>query len=252
MLSSDEITPHAGEQVFIDQLSEGLRPLYRDDLPGHNFGHAHDEVLPEVIRLDGLEPTANGRGRFALIAAALCHDAGASLPADPERAEPKELRTIRLVRPILAECGFDMTDIRETNGMVWVTRAGTLCKSLGQIKIRRGDIANVGSRQRTGMLKRTVDFFREATMLAGEEGRDAPVWSEFIQAQQDVLWRLLVQDLSLGDERVIDGRGPFNRAAEGNVEWLSQDVVRDPKRFHATYDRYLSPLVGEEALASIV
>ncbi len=252
MLSTEEITPHADEQEFINELNEGLRPLYRDDLPGHNYEHAHDAVLPEVIRLDGLEPMPDRRGRFALIAAALGHDAGTHLPPDPERHETKEERAMRLVRPVLVQCGLKINDIRETNGMVWATQAGTVCKSLGQVKMRRGDIANVGSRQRVRMLKRTVDFFHDANILAAEEDREPPAWPVFLSAQQQVLWKLLVQDLSLGNERVTNGRGPFNRAAERNVGWLSKNVVRDPMRFHARYDRYLRPLVGEEPLALIV
>lgn len=251
MLSPEEITPYTGEQVLVDELDEGLRPLYRGDLPGHNYEHAHDEVLPEAIRLDGLEPLAASHGRLALIAAALCHDAGAHLPADPERHETKEERSMRLVRPVLIECGFNTNDIREVNGMIWATQAGTACKSLGQVKMRRADISNVGSRQRMRMLKRTVDFFHETTILAAEEDRESPAWSAFLASQQQVLWKLLIQDLSLGNERRIKDRGPFNRMAERNVGWLSKNTVRNPIKFHTMYDRYLRPLVSEEALAFI-
>lgn len=251
MLSTEEITPIPGEQMIIEQLGEGLRPFYRDDLPGHNFGHAHDEVLPEVIRLDGLQPAKPSHGRFNLIAAALGHDAATHLPVDPERLETKEERTTRLIRPVLVECGYGQADRAEVNDLVLVTAIGAICETPGQIKMRRADISNVGRRRRP-FLATTVNYFHEATILAEEEDREPPEWRTFTAAQQQVLFGLLSQDLSLGDERVSKGMGPFNRAAMKNARWLSKSTVRDPMRFHAKYDQHLRTLVSKEALAAIV
>lgn len=250
MLSVEEITPIPGEQRLIQELGEGLHPLYRDDLSHHNFGHAHDEVLPEVIRLDGLQPVSKARGRLEMIAAALGHDAGTHLPIDPERRETKEERAIRLIRPVIVECGFRGGDITEIDGMVLATGPGVICETPGQIKLRRADIGNVG-RKRLEFLATAVNIFHEETVLAEEQHREIPVWGNFTAAQQQVLLRLLAQDLSLGNERVSKGMGPFNRAALRNAQWLSKGTVRDANRFHAKYDQYMRPLVGEAALAAI-
>lgn len=250
MLSVEEITSIPGEQVLIEQLDEGLRPFYRDDLPHHNYEHARDDVLPEVLRLDALQPVDPVHGRFNLIGATLGHDAGSHLPADPERPESKEERAIRLIRPVLKGCGFSARDISEMDGMVLATGTGVVCATPDQKKLRRGDIANVGG-PRTLFLATSVNLFYEATILAGERGEEPPVWPEFIAAQQAILMSLLSQDLSLGDERVSNGMGPFNRAAMKNVSWLSKGVVLDPARFHSKYDQYMRPQVDEAALAAI-
>jgi hypothetical protein len=250
MLSVEEITSHPGEQVLIERLDEGLRPLYRDDLPHHNYEHARDNVLPEVLRLDALQPVDPVHGRFNLIGATLGHDAGSHLPADPERPETKEERAARLIRPVLVESGFSARDISEMDGMVLATGIEAVCATPNQKKIRRGDIANVGG-LRTPFLATTVNLFYEAAILAGEQGGEPPVWPAFIAAQQKILMSLLSQDLSLGDERISKGVGPFNRAAMKNVSWLSKGVVLDPAKFHSKYDQYMRPLVDEAALASI-
>ncbi len=250
MLSVEEITSHPGEQLLIERLDEGLGPFYRDDLPHHNYRHVRDDVLPEVLRLDALQPVDPVRGRFNLIGATLGHDAGSHLPADPERPETKEERAARLIRPVLAGCGFSEGDISEMDGMILATGIGAVCATPDQKKLRRADIANVGG-QRTSFLATTVNLFYEATILAGERGDEPPVWPAFIAAQQEILMRLLSQDLSLGDERISKGMGPFNRAAMKNVSWLSRGVVRDPARFHGKYDQYMRRLTGEAALAAI-
>jgi hypothetical protein len=250
MLSVEEITSIPGEQVLIEQLDEGLRPFYRDDLPHHNYEHARDDVLPEVFRLDALQPVDPVRGRFNLIGATLGHDAGSHLSADPERPETKEERASRLIRPVLKECGFSTGDIAEMDGLILATGIATVCATPDQKKLRRGDIANVGG-GRTPFLATTVKLFHEAAILAGERGGEPPVWRTFVAAQQEILLGLLSQDLSLGDERVTKGLGPFNRAALRNVGWLSKSVVRDPAKFHSKYDQYMRPLVDEAALAAI-
>lgn len=250
MLLAEEVTSHPGEQKIIEDLDEGLRPFYRDDLPHHNYEHAHDEVLPEVLRLDELQPTDTRHGRFNLIAAALGHDAAVHLPVDPERQETREERATRLIRPVLIEAGYLASDIAEINGMVLATGLGTICETPGQIKLRRADISNVGGK-RLPFLATTVNIFHEKAMLANEQDGEAPAWRTYVPAQQRILTELLAQDLSLGNERISRGMGPFNRAALKNVSWMSKKVVRDPASFHHKYDQYLKPLVSGVALAAI-
>jgi len=250
MLSVEEITDVPGEQVLIERLDEGLRPLYRNGLPHHNYPHARDDVLPEVFRLDGLAPTSPVHGRFNLIAATLGHDAGSHLPPDPERPETKEERASRLIRPVLLDCNFSEGDLVEIDGLIGATGPGAACVTPDQVKLRRGDIANVGG-PRLPFLATSVRLYQEAVILAAERGEPAPEWRSFLREQEAVLRSLLSQDLSLGDERVSKGVGPFNRAALRNVSWLSRGVMLNPVRFHSKYDHYLRPLVGDAALAVI-
>lgn len=250
MLAVEEITPVPGEQTIIRELSEGLRPFYRDDLPHHNFAHVHDDVLTEVLRLNGLQPAGSEDEIFNLIAAALAHDAGGHLPLDPENPETIEERTTRLVRPVLVECGFTAPNIRETNGIILSTTPGMICETPSQKKLRRGDLANVKGK-RLPFLATTVDIFHEKKILADEEGRESPLWTPYVRIQDKVLRSLLGQDLSLGSERLSNGIGPFNRATMKNVSWLSKAVVLNPDRFLSKYRAYLRPLVGDTALAAI-
>lgn len=250
MLSVEEITPIPGEQLLINELGVRLRPFYRDDLPYHNYPHVHDDVLSDVLRLDDLEPVRPSHGRFNLIAAALGHDAGSYLPLNTESSETREERATRLIKPVLVECGFTLRDINEIDDMVQSTQVGTLCETPDQIKLRRADIVNVGGK-RLPFLATSVKLHYEARILADEQDVEPPDWRTFIIEQEGILRSLLSQDLSLGDERISKGTGPFNRAAMKNVNWLSKKVIREPLMFHSKYDYYLRPLVGEAALAAI-
>lgn len=250
MLSVEELTHVPGEQKIIEELDEGLSQFYRPDLPHHNYPHAHDDVLREVLRLDGLQPASLSHGRFDLIAAALGQDAGSHLPLDSERNESREERTTRLIRPVLVEVGFRPADIEEIDGMVLSTQVGKLCVTPNQIKLRRGDIANVRGR-RLPFIATTVNLFSEKKILAKESGDEPPAWTPYIDVQQRILMSLLSQNLLLGDERLIRGVAPFNRDAMRNVSWLSKKMIRDPSLFHSKYDQYLRPLVSANALAAI-
>lgn len=252
MLAVEAITPIPVEQELIKELSEGLRPFYREDLPYHNFSHVHDDVLAEVLRLDSEHPeTSTERGRIRLIGASLVHDAYDHLPLDPLEYTSKEERAAHVTRPVLIECGFEPADIRETDELTLSTRPGEICRTPNQVKLRRGDISNVGS-GRLPFLGTSVNLFYEATLLADEYDHERTNWRTFIASQEAVLRSLLSQDLSLGSERQRSGIGPFNRRAMKNVNWLSKNRVRDPVRFYARYNHHLRPLVGEAAIESII
>jgi len=247
MLSVGEITPVPGEQVLIETLDQGLSQFYREGLPHHTYTHARDDILPEVVRLDGLQPNSSQQGRFNLIAATLGHDAGWHLPSDPEAAESKEERSVRLIRPVLEECGFKLLDLNEIDDLVRATAAGTLCMTPNQKKLRRGDIANVAGK-RLPFLATTVNLFYEAKILADEYGNESPEWQTYVAAQDIILRSFLSQDLSLGSEPTIRGVGRFNREALRNVNRLSSGTVRNPFRFVGRYHNILKPFVAEGAL----
>lgn len=250
MLATEELTDVPEEQTLIGELNEGLSGFYREDLPHHNYRHAHDEVLPEVLRLDELQPTTR-YGRLKLIAAALIHDAGSYLPLDPADGMPKEQRSVELTKPLLRECGFRLRHINEIDDMVQSTGIGTSCWTPDEIKLRRADIANVAGK-RMPFLATTVNIFYEEVLLADEYNYQLRPWSTYIIKQAGVLKELLSQDLSLGDERVSLGMGPFNRAAMKNVSLLlSKTTIRNPSGFVSKYGHLLRPFVAEKAIRSI-
>lgn len=245
-----EITPVAEEQELIEALSDEFRPFHRPDLPYHNFSHSRDDVLPEILRLDTeCHPEGNPGERRLLIASALGHETLWHLELDPEEGlSSREDRSAAVVAQRLPKFGFTAPEVALVRGLIAVTEPGTHVKTEAEIKMRRADLKNVASKNKTDFIAGTVKLFYEALMLCREKGKAAPRWTSYVLAQQGVLRSFLEDDLSLPS----DGRpGVFNRAANKNTEWLSSSSVLDPARFIRRQGRYLKsrlPMLHESDL----
>lgn len=248
MLKVEEITLIPEEQALIrgldDVLADPSSGLYKD-LPHHNYGHVRDEVLPEALRLDSLDPdNSTSQGRLELAAASLTHDLLVHLPLDPDEGfDTKEARTIAKAKSLLPSFGFTGQSLDNVLGSIGTTAPGTVCKTPNEIKLRRADISNVGSEQLARFLAVTVKIFHEEKIISAQAGVPASNWETFIGRQATILKQLLEPDLSVGTEPKVHGLGRFNRLAQANVAWLGRGAVRDPDQFVKAYGPHLEPPV---------
>lgn len=238
MIAPEEITQIPEEQGIIKAFDLVL-PAYYKNVPYHNYAHPRDKVLPEVLRLDdlGRQNAKKHAPRRVEIAAALGHDIYISWSLDPdENFSSKEERSAETIRNILPEFDYKPEEIEQVSRDILSTETGKNCLNQRQIRLRRGDLVDVaGSRQI--FLTDSVKIFYEHVQTQRASGFAPLEWPVFIQKQQQILRRLLSQDLTLPFEYEKSQTGVFNRVANRNVSWLSSDIVLNPIRFVQTYGR---------------
>lgn len=242
MLLPEAITADPTEQELVSRFSQALAPFYRPDLPHHNFLHPHDEVLPEVIQLADIDPACTTLERYILIAASLGHDALEHLPLSPA-FRTKEQRAGAITAVIARDIGFTAGEANATEELIESTNPQAACDTPSKVKLRRGDLKNVGGR-RLPFLGTAVNVFYEKQMLAQEQGLEAPLWTPYMTTQRVLLRGMNVPDLSVGREQSRDGRGTFNRRADENIDTLWLPRVEDPWQFVTFYGSRLQPYVA--------
>ncbi len=243
MLSAEEITPFPEEQERIEALRGKFEHHYDPELLYYNWGHPYEEVLPEVLRLDELSTgsSAPSRQRLQDIAFSLLHDVDKHMPLAPgDGFSTKEERSSQIAAEKLPDFGYDMLDIKVIRGMIEKTTPGTHCTNNQERKARRGDLTNVGSKQRVPFLAKTVAIFHDEITLCHRAGKESPTWETFVVEQRPILEDLLSDDLTIGPERSSRSNGSFNMRALRNARWLSKAVVRNPERFVRQYGKYFT------------
>jgi hypothetical protein len=260
MLLAEQITPVLNEQRLIRALDPLLATLY-EPLPYHNYSHARDEVLVEALRLDDLDRDSRpARQRFEaeqeaerleLIVECLGHDALAHPKLGPDEDFPTKThrtaaRVAGLIRDNMPEHGFTFsgTSIASIEQAIISNTPGQPITTMNELKLRRGDIANVGSHYRSIFLAKTVLIFYETVALNQRDGNGPPEWTSFLDRQHPLLSALIEPGLGIGSERLRNGKSPFDRRAERNISLLaSKRAVRDPELFIPKYGHSLTALV---------
>jgi hypothetical protein len=258
MLSVEEITPRPIEQRLITVLDPIIEPLYRSDLPWHNYIHAREDALQESLRLDDLDPVPSTQEeRLELIVEDIAHDALGHVPLrSTEGYATKEERTAAVIAGLLRgeirDSGFDFseTSIINIGNAIIRNRPGIKSETPNEVKLRRGDLKNLGSEQTTPFLAAAVSIFYEKAILALEVDEPYDAWPDYLDGQIPILGGLLMYDLSIRGEPVMQRQGltlgRFNRTAQSNVGRLANKrEVRTPRSFVGRYGHHLKLVIPD-------
>jgi hypothetical protein len=231
--------------AVLESRMEG-QPAYRPELPHHNYNHIVHESLPEVLRLIARDGEENiPRNRRIVIGSEIVHDMWSWLALDPVEFDTAEDRTIAWARPLIGEF-FESEEAEEVESGIEATSPFGSCVTPNQKKVRRADISNLGNKRINPILAKTVDIFYEEVGLAEERGENPPLWTSFLDRQAPALNSLLSVDLSVADETVQKGEGPFNKRAKRYVGMLAnKHTFRQPELFKKRRVPYLWDLVPD-------
>jgi hypothetical protein len=217
-------------------------------LPHHNYQHIYFETLPESLRLDKRDKdNSSTDSRLRLIASVMVHDMWSHRPLDPRGGfKTKEERTAKLAEPLVL-IFFNEADTQAIQADVISTAAGQPVTTSNQRKLRRADIANVGSKTATPFLATTVRLFDEEITLKLEEDLEPPLWTPFVKGQANILSQLAQQDLSMpGDRPAKRGSslGWFNSILARNISMMqNKRTVFNPNYFVGSYGMHVRKLV---------
>jgi hypothetical protein len=95
-------------------------------------------------------------------------------------------------------------------------------------------------------LAKTVGLFREEVILATEGETNLPSWTPFLERQGGALNNFSSVDLSVADEVIQNGQGPFNRRVKRYASFLlTEHSVRTPELFVRTQMPRLRVLIPD-------